>query len=100
MLSMYWALACLAVSAALLMRLELRDAAGIPWPHRLACPLRAATTIEYIMIAIVIIGTIYGGFTAFGGAAETAFNNLGTWVTDSTTGIGTTPAATPVPSSN
>ncbi|MCY4522425.1 MAG: hypothetical protein OXC13_16825 [Caldilineaceae bacterium] len=81
------ALACLAVSTALLVRLELRDAAGIPWPHRLACPLRAASTIEYIMIAIVIISTIYGGFTAFGGAAETAFTNLGKWVSDNTGGL-------------
>ena len=82
------ALACLAVSTALLVRLELRAAAGIPWPPRQACPLRAASTIEYIMIAIVIISSIYGGFTVFGDAAETAFTNLGDWVTDNTGSLG------------
>ena len=99
MLSTYWALACLAVSAALLLRLERRDAAGIPWPHRLACPLRALTTLEYVLIAIVLFATVYTGVSNFGGAVETAFNDLSNWVSDATSDLPTTttPAATPVP---
>ena len=100
MLTVYWAwmpaLLCLAVSTALLVRLELRDAAGRPWPHWLSYPLRAASTIEYIMLAIAILSTIYAGFQVFGGAAGQAFTDLGTWVTNSMQGVtgGTTPAAT------
>jgi len=108
MLAVYWnwmaALACLAVSTALLLRLELRDAAGTPWPYRLACPLPAITTIEYIMGAIVIITTLYAGYQAFGTAAGDAFTNLGSWVTSSMSTVtgGNTPPATvtPVTSSN
>ena len=92
MLSVYWtwipALVCLSVSTALLVRLELRDAAGRPWPHRLAHPLPAASTIEYIIMAVVLITAIFAGFQAFGDAAQQAFTDLGEWVTDSIGNIG------------
>lgn len=54
-----------------------------------------AGVIEYILVAVVVIGTIGVGFAAFGKEAETAFKKLGTWVQTSTQNLsGTTTTTT------
>lgn len=80
-----------------------------PWSRLRRSPVEyvprrlRAGMIEYILVAVVIIGTVAVGMTTFGDAVKGGFESVATWVTSSIStatgggGGGNTPAPTATP---